>query len=265
MEETRSRPEIPEEKIIQVNTTRKIDFQKPYQFIYHQWWYNIISFLFCFLVVVLFGLAALFFYGLKIVDRKKVRKLMRRKGCIVVSNHCHYLDTLYASVVLYPRRMNISVVQRNFEVPIVKTLLWLVRCFPIPASSSGLKMITKPVGESLRRKQHVLFMPEGNMVVFSQTIYRFRLGAFQQSYIHQAPLVPMVYVLKRRRIFGKEMPEGWVKMILIYGDPVMPPPLRDDIESTKEELQGMADQVAGWMENTIQAYQAKFKKEPAKQ
>jgi len=257
--EVKERPEIPVEDIIEVNNSKKIDFTKPYQFIYNQWWFLLMSIPVCFIVVILAHLASLFFYGLKVVDRKKVRKTMRKNGCVLVSNHCHYLDTLYASIILYPKRLNISVVQRNFEVPYVRTLLWLVNTFPIPASPSGLKMITLPVGEALKKGQHIMFMPEGNLVYLSQKIYRFRLGAFHQAYLHQAPLIPMVYVLKRRNILGKEMPRNWVKMIAVFGDPVMPPPLRDDNETPKEALQGMADQVADWMENTLQSYQARFK------
>ncbi len=253
------RPEIPTEEIIEVNNSKPIDFQKPYRFIYTQWWFLLISVPFTALVAFLLWLASIFYYGLRVVGRRKVRKLMRKKGCIVMSNHCHYLDTAYASVILWPKRLYISVVQRNFEVPIARTALWLVNCFPIPASASGLKMITSSVGSVLKRKKHVLFMPEGNLVYLSQKIYRFRLGGFQQAYYHQAPLVPIVYVLKRRKIFGKEMSKHWVKMICVFGDPVLPPPLRDDQELPKEELQNMADQVAGWMESTIQTYQARFK------
>jgi 1-acyl-sn-glycerol-3-phosphate acyltransferase len=260
MKEKIERPEIPAEEIIEVNNSKPIDFQKPYRFIYTQWWFLLLSVPFTFLSIVLMSLCSVFFYGLKVVGRKKVRKLMRKKGCIVMSNHCHYLDTAYASVILWPKRLYISVVQQNFEVPIARTLLWLVNCFPIPASASGLKMITSSVGSVLKRKKHVLFMPEGNLVYLSQKIYRLRLGGFQQAYYHQAPLIPIVYVLKRRRIFGKEMPKHWVKMICVFGDPVIPPPLREDQEAPKEELQKMADHVANWMETTILSYQERFKR-----
>ena len=218
----KERSEIPEEKIIQVKNTKPIDFQKPYRYIYTQWWFLLLSVPFTFLAVFLCTLCSVFYYGLKVVDRRKVRKLMRKKGCIVMSNHCHYLDTAYAGMIMWPRRLYISVVQRNFEVPIARTILWLVNCFPIPASPSGLKMITDPVGKVLKRKKHVLFMPEGNLVYLSQTIYRFKLGGFMQSYHHQAPIIPIVYVLKRRRLFGKLMSKHWVKMICVFSPPHKP-------------------------------------------
>ena len=134
----------------------------------------------------------------------------------------------------------------------------MLYCFPIPDSPSGLKMITDSVGRVLKKKQHVLFLPEGNMVPLSQTIYRFKDGAFYLAYWHQAPIIPIVYVLKRRRILGREMPEGWVKMICVFGDPVQPPSLRENMETPREELKQLSDQLASWMENTIRSYQAKF-------
>jgi len=257
--EAKERKEIQEEQIIQVKNTKKINFQKPYKFIYTQWWFNLFGVPFCILVVILSYLISFFFLGLKIVGRKKVRKLMRKNGCVLVSNHCHYFDTVYAGVHLWPKRVHISVAQRNLEVPIVRTILRLVYAFPIPSSATGLKMITKSIGNILRKKQHVLFLPEGNLIHLNQTIYRFRLGAFQQSYIHQAPLIPMVYVLKRRSLFGNELPKNWVKMICIYGDPVMPAPIHEDDSVIKKGLRETADQVADWMENTIQTYQACYK------
>ncbi len=256
--EVKIRPEIPEEKIIGVNNVKKIDFQKPYRFIYNQWWFNAISILCYLLAFFIAQVCSFFFLGLKIVDRKKVRKLMRKKGCIVVSNHCHYFDTVFASAIIFPKRLHVSVVQRNFEVPIARTILRLLYAFPIPSSPSGLKMITNPVGKVLKKKQHVMFLPEGNLVFLSQTIYRFKLGAFQQACFHQAPIIPIVYVLKRRKFFGKEMPEHWVKMICVFGDPIIPPLLNNHNEIPKEVLIKMSEQVANWMERTIERYQEKF-------
>lgn len=258
--QTTERQEIPEEEIIQVNDAKKIDFTKPYKFIYTEWWFGLIAWPVYTFVIIFGAICSIFFLGLKVIDRKKVRKIMRKNGCIVVSNHCHYFDTIFAGLIFFPRRLNTSVVQRNFEIPGVRTILRLIFAFPIPSSASGLKMITKSIGKVLSKKQHVLFLPEGNLVHLSQKIYRFRLGAFQQSYYHQVPIIPMVYVQKRRSIFGKELPPNWVKMICIFGNPIMPVPLRSDNKMPKVELKKMADDVANWMEETIEKYQQKFKK-----
>jgi 1-acyl-sn-glycerol-3-phosphate acyltransferase len=112
-------------------------------------------------------------------------------------------------------------------------------------------MITRPIGEALRRRYHIHFLPEGELVHLSQTIYRFRIGAFYQSYLHQAPILPMVYVLKRRRLFGKELGPNWIKMTLVFGEPIHPPELREDGKFPKEDLARMSETAASWMERIL--------------
>lgn len=244
------RPEIPEEQIIEVNNSKKIDFSKPYKFIYFEWWFHLLTlpfYAFCYILVWLCGR----FFGLKVKKSKEVRKLLRKQGCLIVSNHCHFFDTVFANMIFSPQRIYVSVVQRNFEVPGVRILLRMLRAFPIPSSSIGFKMITPPVGEALRRGHHVLFLPEGNLVHLSQTIYRFKPGAFHQAYIHQTPIVPIVYIQKRRHFFGKEMPKNWIKMICVFGRAYYPPAKKEEETLPREELKEMSNSVAKWMEDTI--------------
>jgi len=250
------RPEIPEEKIFEVkNNTKKIDFRKSYKFIYFDWWFHLLTLPFYLLCLVLVFFCSLFF-GLRVEGRKN-RRFLKKRGCITVSNHCHYFDTVFANYVLFPMRLYVSVVQRNYEVPYVRRILRFLRAFPIPGGPVGFKMITAPVGEALKRGHHVHFLPEGELVHLSQTIHRFRPGAFYQSYLHQAPVVPMVYVMTRRRLFGKEMPPNWVKMKMVIGEPLFPPALRDEPGFPRKELTEMAEKAASWMEEVIRTHHGK--------
>jgi 1-acyl-sn-glycerol-3-phosphate acyltransferase len=249
----KNRPEIPKEKIIEVKRNiKKIDFSEPYTFIYFGLWFNLLTF-----PIVLTGYVLVMFcrmfYGLRISGRKN-KRILRKRGCITVSNHCHYFDTVFASHSLFPRRLYISVVQRNFEVPIVRTILRVLKAFPIPSNSLGLKMITPHIGEALNRGHHVHFLPEGELVYLSQTIYRFRLGAFYQSYLHQVPVLPMVYVFNRRRLFGKELGPNLVKMRLAFGEPIYPPRFREGEKFPVKDLEAMCEAAASWMERTIEEY-----------
>ena len=252
--EMRERPDVPEEKIIEVNNVKKIDFRKPYKFIYFDHWFAIVTFP-IFAVTFFIVWLCTFYFGLRVKNKKLVRKVLRKQGCITVSNHCHYFDTVFANYVLAPKRLYISVVQRNYEVPFVRFVLRVLKAFPIPANPVGFKMITKPVGEALKRGYHVHFLPEGELVHLSQTIHKFKLGAFHQAYLHQAPVVPMVYVMKRRKFFGKELPPNFVKMTCVFGEAFYPPALQDGGRSfPKKELREMAEKVACWMEDTIAAH-----------
>ncbi len=246
------RPEIPRDRIIQVNNTRKIDFDRPYKFIYMDWWYEALIIV-PFLVSYMVTLCCAVFFGFRSVGRKNLR-ILRRQGCITISNHCHYFDTVFANFVVLPKALHTAVAQRNCEVPIARQLLRIHRAFPIPANGRGLEMITGPVGEALKRKHHVHFLPEGELVLLSQTIYRFKPGAFILSCVHQAPIVPMVYVIRRRRFRGREMGPAWIRITQVIGEPIFPPPLAADGSLPREEIERMADRAASWMEGTIARY-----------
>jgi 1,2-diacylglycerol 3-alpha-glucosyltransferase len=248
--EMKNRPEIPEEKIFEIKrSTKKIDFTQPYKFIYFDFWFHLLTlpiFLLCYTLATF----CRFFFGLRVVGCRN-KQILPKRGCLTISNHCHYFDTVFAGLTVFPKRLYISVVQRNFEVPIVRSLLRVLRAFPIPANRVGLRLITEPIGEALRRGYHVHFLPEGELVHLSQTIYRFRLGAFYQSYLHQAPILPMVYVFKRRRLFGKELGPNWIKMTLVFGEPIYPPKPRENQNFPKEDLSRMSETAAVWMERIL--------------
>jgi hypothetical protein len=184
--EKRERSGIPPEKLFVVtNDTKKIDFGRPYKYIYFDWWFSLLTFP---VVLALLPVAA------------------------------------------------------------------LVRAFPIPARAMGFKMITGPVGEALRRGHHVLFLPEGDLVYLSQEIYRFKPGAFYMSCLHQAPILPMVYVFtKRLRRDGSENTHR-PHIRQVFGEPLYPPPRCADGSYPKEELKDMMERAACWMEDTIAHY-----------
>lgn len=246
------RPEIPQEKIIQVNNSKKINFSKPYKFIYFDWWFELLTFFPYLIFYILFSLSSIFF-SFKVKGRGNL-KHFKNRGNIIVSNHCHYFDTVLINCVLFPKFVYTSVAQRNFEVPYIRRLLRIVRAFPIPAGRIGLKMIDKPIEEALKRKRNVLFLPEGELVYLSQTIHRFKPGAFQQSYMHQVPVIPMVYVMKPRKVFGKELGPNWIKMTLVIGKPIIPPPIVEGGKIPRELINNMSDRAASWMEDTIKMY-----------
>lgn len=246
------RPEIPQEKIIQVNNSKKIDFDRPFKFIYMDWWYEILVAV-PFLISYIITIFAAIYFGFRVEGRKNL-KILWKRGCITISNHCHYFDTVFANFVVLPRALHTAVAQRNFEVPIARRLLRIHRAFPIPARAKGLDMISGPVGEALRRRHHIHFLPEGNLSMMSQTIHSFRLGAFVLSWRHQAPIVPMVYIITPRMFRGKPMGPNWIRMKMVIGEPIFPPPPRDDGYTPYDDLEMMAERAASWMEDTIAAH-----------
>lgn len=246
----RQRNAIPPEKIIPVtNDTKKIDFSRPYKYIYFDWWFRLLTYPVLLLLYTVAAGAALYF-GLRVTGRRN-KSILRKQGCILIANHCHYFDTVFAAKAVFPRRLHVSVAQRNFEVPVVRRVLRAVQAFPIPARLWGLKTISEPIGEALRRGQHVLFMPEGDLVYLSQEIYRFKPGAFYMACLHQAPVLPIVYVFTQRRRRDGSVHTHRPRMRQVIGEPLYPPPMCEDGSLPKEELALMMEQAACWMEDTI--------------
>jgi hypothetical protein len=64
----------------------------------------------------------------------------------------------------------------------------------------------------------------------------------------------MVYTMRRRKFFGKEMGPNWVRMTLNFGAPVAPPPKQEGVLFPKEALDEMAEEIASWMEKVIAEY-----------
>jgi 1-acyl-sn-glycerol-3-phosphate acyltransferase len=248
--EKRQRNVIPQEKLFVVKSdTKKLDFAKPYKYIYFDWWFTLLTLPVILLLYPVARLAALYF-GLRVTGRSH-KRILRKQGCIVISTHCHYFDTVFAGMAVFPRRLYISVAQRNFEVPVVRRILRIVRAFPIPAKALGYKMIAAPVGEALRRGHHVLFLPEGDLVYLSREIYRFKPGAFYMSCLHQAPILPVVYVFTERRRRDGSVHTHRPRMRQVFGEPLYPPPLGENGAYPKEELGDMMERAACWMEDTI--------------
>jgi 1-acyl-sn-glycerol-3-phosphate acyltransferase len=247
---------IPKEKIIPVTRdTKKIDFKKKYTLIYFNWWYELLIrpfYYFCYLLAFLCAI----YFDLRVTGREN-KRILRKKSCIVIANHCHFFDTIFANYTLFPHRLYTAVAQRNFEVPIVRRILRYLRAFPIPKTTAGLKIITKPIGEVLRRGHHVLIMPEGDLCYLSQEIFRFKPGAFYIAYHYQVPILPIVYVLTHRSKNGIVKNLHRPRVHQIIGEPMFPPPTTPDGSAPVEELQKMMTLAAQWMEDTIAFYQAK--------
>jgi 1-acyl-sn-glycerol-3-phosphate acyltransferase len=255
MKDNNQRRLIPKEKIIAVTcNTKKIDFTKKYKFIYFDWWFELLILPFFLLCYALTALCAIYF-SLRVTGREHLR-IIRKKGCIVIAHHCHYFDTVFANYTLFPRRLYTAVVQRNYEVPVIRRILRYLRAFPIPNNSLGLKMIAKPVGEALKKGYNVLILPEGNLCYMSQEIFQFKPGAFYLSYRHQAPIIPIVYVLTKRIKNGIEKNPHRPRIHQVIGAPMYPPPLNPDGSLPKNELDEMMSKAAQWMEDTIAFYHA---------
>ncbi len=235
----------------------KIRIDENYIFVPQNKLFKATSFVVYLLVYTILQIVAIVFFTWRIKKPKHIKKLLKTQGCITVSNHCHYLDAPYASMSIFPQMAYITMMQGNAEIPVISALLKLLRAFPIPASPNGIKRIQEPIKRLLEQKKHVHFLAEGHLKHLSQKVQTLKLGSFHQAYLQKVPLVPMAIVLKRRKIGPWLLPRDFVKMTVVFGDALTPPPFDEKNFYPKEELTAMAEKTRSWMQQTIDAHHGK--------
>lgn len=211
-----------ENHIVEMWTPLQLHIDNNYAFIKFSIIFRLLSFMATFLFYILFTVFNILFYRLRFEGKENIKKL-RRKGFISVANHCHFLDTVFIAQKFFPRTVYFPTVQRNFQVPFLKTLLRLLRSFPIPERTTGFKMILPALGEALKRNKIVHFFPEGDLWHLHQGIDdRFKRGAFYLAHIYNVPVLPMVLKFKPMKLFGKNIGKNWITVKLYIDKPVYP-------------------------------------------
>ncbi|MFH1295798.1 MAG: hypothetical protein ABIJ04_00795 [Bacteroidota bacterium] len=159
----------------------------------------------------------------KIVNRHKVlgRKNLlplKKQGFITVANHCHIFDTVLTGLSALPRRPWYASVQRNFEAPYFRKMFRILRGFPIPDGSIGLRRIIHPV-----------------------------VGAVKQGKI--------VHLFKPRKIFGKVRSKNILSITSVIGEPIYPRVQTEEGQRVDlESVQEMCDTAQNWMMARVAEY-----------
>lgn len=128
----------------------------------------------------------------------------RKKGYLIVSNHCLYLDPVVIGYAMFPQRLRHSTIERNLRLPVAGRLNRLLGAFAVDGHSNW-QNLSQAIIEQVQRGDKVHFFPEGNLIRFNQKLQRFRHGAFQLSIQHDIPVLPVTTVVKRRRFLGKKI------------------------------------------------------------
>jgi len=209
----------------------------------------------CFLFAVLIG--GLFFGVIgrhRIYGRKKVRAL-KKKGFITVANHCHIFDTILTGKVFYPRLARYASVQRNFEAPFYRKLFPMLRGFPIPDGVMGIRRITRPVVEAVKRGEIIHFFPEAELWHLYQGIDYFQRGSFYLAHVANCPVVPMVHLFRPRKFFGKVISKNILTITTVVGDPVYPDvPTKEGESTDMASVDRMRDKIQRWMKEEMEKY-----------
>jgi 1-acyl-sn-glycerol-3-phosphate acyltransferase len=182
------------------------------------------------------------FFGLKIENRKALKKL-KRSGAVTICNHIHEMDSAICAVGI-PRKKLIYVSQpANFNIGIASLFVDVLGSVPSPSSPKELQSFIYTLSKYLRNGRLVHFYPEGDLIKYDDRIREFQRGAFYLAIDAQVPVLPM-------RLICRE-PDGLQGLFkkkpcftLVFGEPIYPnyilhkdDAIRDMLERAEQVMQ----------------------------
>ncbi|NQT58397.1 MAG: 1-acyl-sn-glycerol-3-phosphate acyltransferase [Bacteroidetes bacterium] len=123
------------------------------------------------------------------------------RNAVFISNHCHYLDPGFVAAAVWPNKVYFTGLEKTFESTRLSLFVRLLRSFPIPEETPG--KIIRPIGRLLRRPSphSIHFFPEGELLSGTQTLRQFETGAFSVSRFFNIPIIPIVEIQVKRKVF----------------------------------------------------------------
>jgi 1-acyl-sn-glycerol-3-phosphate acyltransferase len=160
------------------------------------------------------------FFGLKIENRKALRKI-KRSGAVTICNHIHEMDSTICAVGI-PRRKPIYVSQpSNFGLGVASIFVDVLGSVPTPSTPKELQSFIYTLSKYLRRGRLVHFYPEGELIKYDDKIREFQRGAFYLAIDAQVPVLPMKIISRKpdglQRFFKKKP-----CFTLVFGEPIYP-------------------------------------------
>ena len=173
------------------------------------------------------------FHGIKVVNKKYLRRFRHKSGAFIYANHVSISDAWkYHAYVCLPKRVNIIGYSDALSLPGI--VRYLVRCFgllPLPLKTDLSNQ--RPFRDAVEwyvndQKQFVLIFPEAHIWPYYTKIRNFLPNSFIYPVKAQAPVIPMVTVWRKSKLHKKP------RQTVVIGKPIYPDPSLDDKESVLE-------------------------------
>lgn len=143
--------------------------------------------------------------GVRIEGRENLSEL---DGAVVVCNHAHMLDSLYVSLALFPRMVQITTLQANEEMGLLGKLIRLLGGVPIPDHPQNLQAFMGQMGQAVGEGEYVQFYPECALWPYYEKLRPFKNGAFRVAVDAGVPVLPVVVCFRPvtgwRRLFRRK-------------------------------------------------------------
>jgi 1-acyl-sn-glycerol-3-phosphate acyltransferase len=159
-------------------------------------------------------------FGLKIKNRKLLKKI-RGTGAVAICNHIHEMDCTMCAVAFGIRKLLFVSQPSNFSLAVAGFFVDILGSVPTPSTPKEIQSFMYTLSKHLRKRQAVLFYPEGERQNYAEGLREFQRGPFYLAIDAQVPVLPMKIVYRD--------PDGLLKffkkkpcLTLIIGEPLYP-------------------------------------------
>lgn len=178
-------------------------------------------------------------YGLRIRNRRVLRKL-RGSGFFLYGNHTQALTDAFApSIISFPRKAHIVAGADAVSIPGLRYILVMLGVIPLPTTLHGMKPFSSTLGDRFSQKRSITVYPEAHIWPYYTGIRPFGATSFAYPAKLGAPCVAMVTTYRERRIFKKLPP----LVTITLSEPFYP----DRTLAEKEARQQLRDSVYAFM------------------
>lgn len=183
-------------------------------------------------------LAMKLFYGMRIRNRKALRKL--DGGCFFYGNHTNgFPDAVLPAIMAFPRRAFVVAGAEAVSIPGIRTLVEMLGCIPLPDDLGGWRNYYNRL-KGVTSRHAVMIYPEAHLWPYYNGIRHFKEASFGYPMKMHVPAVASVVTYRRRRILKNLPPHITVTL----SDPYYP----ENFGNRKE----LRDAVYTFMRETVE-------------
>lgn len=166
-------------------------------------------------------------FGIKIKGRKNLRKV---KNGITISNHVHYLDSLWNFQAMSFKNFYITGAEHNNKKGLFGATMKAGGFLPLSSSLSNNKKFNECLGQIFENGGFVHFYPEQSLWLKYEQSRPLKKGAFHYASKFNVPIIPMIICFKKSYSIKK------YRVVVNICKPIYPDPNLSVAENTTNLL-----------------------------
>lgn len=182
--------------------------------------------------------------GIRIVNRKAVRKIPAGQSFFLYGNHTHFSDAMLGSIVAFPKRAEVI---SGPDAVSIRGIAWLVAMLgglPIPSSRKGMERFMEAIETHSTHGRCITIFPEAHIWRYFTGIRPLDPVSFRYPVRLDRPVIAMCLTYQKRKgLFKNTL---WPKRVLYVSDPILP---RTDLPP-KEAQRRLRDAVQEFLERS---------------